>query len=57
MMSSAFQKFRCALDRHLPDRHAVTWDGMNYVGTCSSCKARIRRHARGKWCVDQTGSP
>jgi hypothetical protein len=40
---------RCLFNRHVPRRSAAKWDGLDFVGTCRHCGARIRRKAHKTW--------
>lgn len=42
----------CLFDRHSPIRSGVTWDGLNYVGTCRHCDSAIRRKSHRVWTRD-----
>jgi hypothetical protein len=46
---------RCSLNRHVPVRSKVRWDGMNYVGHCRGCGQCIRRKERLQWRLDSLG--
>lgn len=47
----------CAVDRHVPDRHRVRWDGFAYVGQCTRCDAPIRRLRKHRWTASFHNQP
>ena len=47
----------CAVDRHVPDRTRVRWDGFAYVGQCPRCGAPIRRLRKHRWTGSFRGHP
>ena len=46
----------CLFNRHVPNRHRVKWDGLNFVGTCRYCKRPIRKEEHKGWLKDQMQS-
>ncbi len=43
----------CSINRHSPMLDRVSWNGLNYCGTCTHCGKPIRRISRGNWRLDR----
>lgn len=53
---SLYGSLLCRLNRHVPVRRNVHWDGAHYVGECRRCGAPIRRSARKTWRAIENAS-